>query len=108
MYYSLKDVASQILKKKKMKLYEYITSSARFRKMQEKMLKKIKLDDLQRLEEAYIIKIWKEAKKLRQDWYDLDIEDQENINEIIQEEEGKNDQGIDADQARKDNEEEES
>ena len=93
---------------KQMKLYDYITSDARFRKMQEKMLKKLKLDDIQRLEEAYIIKLWKEAKKLRQDWYDLDREDQENINEIIQEEEGKNDQGIDADQARKDNEEEES
>ena len=86
-----------------MKLYEYITSSARFRKMQEKMLKKIKLDDIQRLEEAYIIKIWKEAKKLRQDWYDLDREDQDNINEIIQEE-CNNDQEIDNDQAKKDKE----
>jgi hypothetical protein len=71
--------------------------------MQEKMLKKIKLDDIQRLEEAYIIKIWKEAKKLRQDWYDLDREDQDNINEIIQEE-CNNDQEIDNDQAQKDKE----
>ena len=68
--------------------------------------KKIKLDEIQRLEEAYMIKLWKEAKKLRQDWYDLDREDQENINEIIQEE-GKNDQEIDGDQTRKDTEEEE-
>ena len=67
------------------------------------MLKKIKLDDIQRLEEAYIIKIWKEAKKLRQDWYDLDREDQDNINEIIQEE-CNNDQEIDNDQAQKDKE----
>ena len=90
---------------KQMKLYDYITSDARFRKMQEKMLKKLKLDDIQRLEEAYIIKLWKEAKKLRQDWYDLDIEDQENINEIIHEDEDKNDQEIDGDQVRKDKEE---
>ena len=90
---------------KQTKLYDYITSDARFRKMQEKMLKKIKLDEIQRLEEAYMIKLWKEAKKLRQDWYDLDREDQENINEIIQEE-GKNDQEIDGDQTRKDTEEE--
>lgn len=58
---------------------------------------------IQRLEEAYIIKIWKEAKKLRQDWYDLDREDQDNINEIIQEE-CNNDQEIDNDQAQKDKE----
>ena len=41
-----------------------------------------------------------------QDWYDLDREDQENIDEIIQEEEDNNDQEIDGDQKRKDNEEE--
>jgi hypothetical protein len=74
-------------------------SSARFRKMEEKMIKKLKLDDLQRLEEAYIIKLWKEAKKLRQDWYDIDSEDQSNIDAILQEEECDNDQGINTDQA---------
>ncbi len=78
-----------------MKLYEYITSSARFRKMEEKMIKKLKLDDLQRREEDYLIKSWREAKKLRQDWYDLDRDDQENINVIIQKDEDKNDQEID-------------
>ena len=61
------------------------------------MLKKLKLDEIQRKEEAYIIKLWNESKKLRQDWYDLDREDQENINEIIQEEEDNNDQEIDGD-----------
>jgi hypothetical protein len=74
--------------------------------MQEKMLKKLNLDDIQRLEEVYMIKLWKEAKKLRQDWYDLDREDQEKINEIRQEDEDKHDQEIDGDQNRKDNEEE--
>ncbi len=77
---------------KQTKLYDYIISSSRFRKMQEKMLKKIKLDEIQRLEEAYLIKLWKEAKKLRQDWYDIDREDQEIINSILQEDEDKNDQ----------------
>ena len=42
--------------------------------MQEKILKKIKLDEIQRKEEDYIIKGWNEAKKLRQEWYDMDIE----------------------------------
>ena len=81
---------------KQTQLYDYIISDARFRKMQEKMLKKIKLDELQRLEEAYIIKLWKEAKKLRQEWYDLDLEDQDKINAITQEEECNID--LDADQ----------
>ena len=92
---------------KQTKLYEYITSSARFRKMQEKMVKKIKLDNLQKLEEAYITKLWMEAKKLRQDWYDLDRDDQDNINAIVQEEECNNNQETDADQTKRDNEKKE-
>ena len=91
---------------KQTKLYDYITSDARFRKMQEKILKKIKLDEIQRKEEAYIIKLWNESKKLIQDWYDIDREDQEIINSIRQEDEDKNDQEIDGDQKRKDNEKE--
>jgi len=91
---------------KQTKLYEYITSSARFRKMEEKMAKKLKLDELQKLEESYLIDLWKKTKKLRQDWYDLDTCDQDNINAITQEEECNNDQEIDADQARKHNKEE--
>jgi hypothetical protein len=71
---------------KQMKLYEYITSSARFRKIQYKIEKKLKLDELQRLEEAYLIKLWRETKKLRQEWYELDKEDQDNITSITQEE----------------------
>ena len=53
---------------KQTKLYDYITSDARFRKMQEKMLKKLKLDDIQRLEEAYYIKIWKEKQETTDHW----------------------------------------
>ena len=42
---------------------------------------------MQRRKEDYLIKLWKEAKKHRQDLYEIDREDQENINAIIQEEE---------------------
>ena len=50
------------------------------------MLKKIKLDEIQRREEAYITKLWNEAMKIRQDWYDIDREDEENIDAIIEDE----------------------
>ena len=42
---------------KQTKLYDYITSDARFRKMQEKMLKKIKLDEIQRIRRSLYDKI---------------------------------------------------
>ena len=72
---------------KQVKLYEYITSSARFRKMQEKIEKKLKLNELQRKEEARTKKTWNERKMLIQDWFELDKEDEEFINSITQEEE---------------------
>lgn len=50
------------------------------------MLKKIKLDEIQRREEAYITKLWNEAMKIRQDWYDIDREDEENIDAITEDE----------------------
>jgi hypothetical protein len=72
---------------KEMKLYEYITSSERFRKMQEKMEKKLKLDELQRKEEAHFKKTGNERKRLIQRLFELDRDDQEIINEITQEDE---------------------
>lgn len=75
---------------KETKLYYYITSQTRFRKIQEKMLKKIKLHEIQRREEAYITKLWNEAMKIRQDWYDIDREDEENIHAIIEDEDFEN------------------
>ena len=53
---------------KEKKLYDYITSSTRFRKMREKIEKKLKLDELQRKEEAYVKKIWIERDGLIQGW----------------------------------------
>lgn len=75
---------------KETKLYDYITSQTRFRKIQEKMLNKIKLDEIQRREEAYITKLWNEAMKIRQDWYDIDREDEKNIDAIIEDEDFEN------------------
>jgi hypothetical protein len=69
-----------------MKLYDYITGSAQFRKMWEKIEKRLNLDELQRKEEAYVKRTWNDSKKLIQDWYDLDREDQDNLNAITQEE----------------------
>jgi hypothetical protein len=71
---------------KQMKLYDYITGSARFRKTREKIEKRLNLDELQRKEEAYAKRTWNDRKKLIQDWYDLDREDQDNLNAITQEE----------------------
>jgi hypothetical protein len=69
-----------------MKLYDYVTGSARFRKMREKIEKRLNLDELQRKAEAYVKRTWNDRKKLIQDWYDLDKEDQDNLNAITQEE----------------------
>jgi hypothetical protein len=71
---------------KQMKLYDYVTGSARFRKMREKIEKRLNLDELQRKAEAYVKRTWNDRKKLIQDWYDLDKEDQDNLNAITQEE----------------------
>jgi hypothetical protein len=71
---------------KQIRLYEYVTSSARFRKMQEKIEKKLKLDELQRKEEAYAKKTWNERKNLVQDWFDLDRDDQKMIDSMTEKE----------------------
>ena len=64
-----------------------MTSSTRFRKMQEKIEKKLKLDELQRKEEAYVKKTWNERKNLVQNWFDLDGDDQEMIDSMTEKEE---------------------
>jgi len=78
---------------KQIRLYEYITSSARFRKMQEKMDKKLKLDELQRKEEARAKKMWNERKSLIQDWFELDRDDQEMIDSMTEKEEFDEEEG---------------
>lgn len=64
---------------KEKRLYDYITGSMRSREMRKKIEKKMKLDGLQRKEEAYIMKIWKERKELIKQWYNLDRNDQASI-----------------------------
>jgi hypothetical protein len=63
-----------------------LTQSDKIHKNAGKDVKKIKLDEIQRREEAYITKLWNEAMKIRQDWYDIDREDEENIDAITEDE----------------------
>ena len=72
---------------KQIRLYEYMTSSARFRKVQERIDKKLKLDELQTREEERTKRMWNERKNLVQDWFDLDREDQEIIDSMTEKEE---------------------
>jgi hypothetical protein len=67
---------------KEKRLYDYITGSMRSREMRKKIEKKMKLDGLQRKEEAYIMKTWKERKELIKQWYNLDRNDQASIDAI--------------------------
>jgi hypothetical protein len=67
---------------KEKKLYDYITSSTRFRKMREKIEMKVKLDELLRKEKKYIIEKWEERTELIQHWHELDEEDQKCLNAI--------------------------
>jgi hypothetical protein len=58
---------------------DYVTSTERFRKIEEKMLTKSKLDQLQKNEEEYHERKWKEWKKTIQSWYDADMDDQKKL-----------------------------
>jgi hypothetical protein len=70
---------------KQAKLYEYITSQSRFRKMMERAEKKAMLDDSIRRAEDYMKKSWSEQRKGIQRWFEMDREDEETINNILQE-----------------------
>ncbi|MGH9980139.1 MAG: DUF2130 domain-containing protein [Nitrososphaeraceae archaeon] len=91
---------------KQTKLYDYITSSARFRRLQEKVKQKLKLVELQMEDEKQVKERWSDTKKIIDKLDELDKEDQDIIDSIIQAKECNNDQELDDDQARKDNEEE--
>jgi hypothetical protein len=69
------------------KAYDYITSPERFRKIEDKIQWKLKLDELQRNEEDYHERKWKERKKAIQDWFEADMTDQKKIDHITQEDE---------------------
>ena len=78
---------------KQERLYDYITSPARFRKMQERITNRLKLEELIRKQEEYNKKAWKEQKKIIKKSFDFDKDDQEKIKDITQQdqigEEGK-------------------
>jgi hypothetical protein len=69
---------------KEVRLYDYITSPLRFRKMQKKMESKLKLEELIRKQEDYNKKAWSEQKKIIKDSFEFDKDDQETINDITQ------------------------
>ena len=56
------------------RIYDYVTSPERFRKIEQKMLTKSKLDQLQKNEEEYHERKWKEWKKTIHSWYDADMD----------------------------------
>jgi hypothetical protein len=91
---------------KQTKLYDYITSSARFRMLQEKVKQKLKLVELQMEDEKQVKERWSDMKKIIDKLDELDKEDQDIIDSIIKAQECNNDQEIDADKARNDNFEE--
>lgn len=55
------------------KVYDYITCPERFRKIEEKIQIKSKLDELQKNEEEYDRRKWKERSKAFQNWFDVEI-----------------------------------
>jgi hypothetical protein len=72
---------------KETKLYDYITSPLRFRKIQKKMENRLKLEELIRKQEDYNKKAWKEQKKKIKECFDLDKDDQELIDSMTEKEE---------------------
>jgi len=64
------------------RMYDYVTSPERFRKIEEKMLTKSKLDQLQKNEEEYHERKWKDWKNTIQNWYDADKDDQKKLVDI--------------------------
>lgn len=69
---------------KQIKLYDYITSPMRFRKMMDRIERKSKIEDLIRRAEDYMKKSWSEQKKEIQSWSETDQNDEETIKDILQ------------------------
>lgn len=70
---------------KQAKLYEYITSQSRFRKMVERTEKKAILEDSIRRAEEYMERSWSEQRNEIQRWFETDRDDEKTINDILQE-----------------------
>jgi hypothetical protein len=71
---------------KQIKLYDYITSPMRLRKMMERIKRKSKIEDSIRRAEDYMKKSWTEQKKEIQFWFKADQNDEKAISDILQEE----------------------
>lgn len=84
---------------KQFKLYDYITSPARFRDIQKKIQKKEELEDLIRLQQDYNTKAWKKQIELIDESFKLDSKDQKAISDITQQ-----DQVNEEDRPKKDEE----
>jgi Uncharacterized protein conserved in bacteria (DUF2130) len=69
---------------KEIKLYDYVTSSSRFRKMREKAENKLKLEESIRKQEDYNRKVWNEQRRIINESVELDKEDLKTISEITQ------------------------
>ena len=69
---------------KETRLYDYIISPERFRKMQKRMESKAKLEQLIRKQEDYNKKAWSKQKKIIKVSFELDRGEQEVINDITQ------------------------
>jgi hypothetical protein len=72
---------------KETKLYDYITSPLRFRKIQKKMENRLKLEELIRKQEDYNKKAWNEQKKKIKECFEIDKDDQELIDSMTEKEE---------------------
>lgn len=70
-------------KSKHKKLYDYMISPERDRKIQEKMRIKLDLDNQQTKEEEYHKRIWKNRKDMIQELFDTEEEDKRMIKDII-------------------------
>lgn len=69
---------------KQIELYDRLTSTEYARTIKERRDMKSNLDHLQRKEEDYHNKLWKDRKKSIEEWYKIDEINQEIIDEIVQ------------------------
>jgi hypothetical protein len=84
---------------KQFRLYDYITSPARLRKIQRIRKNKEELEDLIRRQTEYNIEKWKKQGELIKEWYKLGSDDQETIDDITQQ-----DQASEEERPKKDEE----
>ncbi|MGC1132913.1 MAG: hypothetical protein WA941_08820, partial [Nitrososphaeraceae archaeon] len=84
---------------KQSRLYDYITSPERFRKIQKKIQNKLELEELIGSQQVYNTKAWKKQIEIIKNLFDLDSDDQKRISDITQQ-----DQDNEEDRPKKDEE----